>query len=139
MAFQRVSSGAHWEERVGYCRALRAGDRIFVSGTAAVDPDGSVHAPGDVYRQTLRCLEIVRDALEGLGASLADVTRTRIFVTDITRWDEVGRAHGALFRAHPPVTSMVEVRALIHPDMLVEVEADAVPATPTRSSPAASS
>jgi enamine deaminase RidA (YjgF/YER057c/UK114 family) len=124
--FQRVFSGAHWEERVGYCRALRARERIFVTGTAPVDPDGSVHAPGDAYAQTRRCLEIIREALSGLGADLEHVTRTRIFVTDIDRWDDYGRAHQEAFGAHPPTTTMVEVKRLIHPDMLVEIEADAI-------------
>src|SRR5690606_21381031 len=89
-AFQRVFSGAPWESRVGYCRALRAGDRVFVTGTTSVDPDGSVHAPGDAYAQTVRCFEIIRSALGELGAALEDVTRTRMFVTDIRRWQEYG-------------------------------------------------
>lgn len=126
VAFQRVYSGAPWEERVGYCRALRAGDRIFVTGTAPVDPDGSVHAPGDAYAQTRRCLQIIREALAGLGADLEHVTRTRIFVTDIDRWSDYGRAHQEAFAGHPPTTTMVEVKRLIHPAMLVEIEADAV-------------
>jgi isochorismate pyruvate lyase len=124
--FERVFSGAPWESRVGYCRALRAGDRVFVTGTAAVDPSGGVHAPGDAYEQTRRCFEIIREALAGLGAGLPDVARTRMFVTDIERWEEYGRAHGELFGDHPPTTTMVEVRRLIHPDMLIEIEADAV-------------
>ena len=126
MSFQRVFSGAPWETDVGYCRALRSGDRIFVTGTAAVNSDGSVHAPGDGHAQALRCLEIIREALEGVGATLADVTRTRMFVTDIDRWAEYGRAHREVFGAHPPTTTMVEIRRLIHPDMLIEIEADAV-------------
>ena len=126
MSFERVFSGAPWESRVGYCRALRAGDRIFVTGTAAVDPDGAVHAPGDAYRQTLRCFEIIRRALEELGADLSHVTRTRMFVTDIERWEEYGRAHGEVFAEHPPTTTMVEVGRLIDPAMLIEIEADAL-------------
>lgn len=126
MPFQRVFSGAPWEERVGYCRALRAGDRVFVTGTAPVAPDGSVHAPGDAYAQAVRCFEIVREALAGVGAGPVDVTRTRMFVTDIERWEEFGRAHAEAFGEHPPATTMVEVRRLIDPDMLIEVEADAV-------------
>ena len=126
VSFQRVFSGAPWESTVGYCRALRAGDRIFVTGCAPVAADGSVYAPGDAYAQTVRCIEIIRDALEGLGAGLSDVTRTRMFVTDIERWQDVGRAHGQFFGAHPPATTMVEVRRLIDPDMLIEIEADAV-------------
>jgi isochorismate pyruvate lyase len=126
VSFQRVFSGAPWEGKVGYCRALRAGKRIFVTGTAPVNPDGSVHAPGDAYAQTRRCLEIIRSALAGLGAGLEHVTRTRMFVSDIARWQEYGRAHGETFRDHPPATTMVEVSQLIDPQMLIEIEADAV-------------
>lgn len=126
MTFQRVFSGASWEEHVGYCRALRAGDRVFVTGTASVSPDGTVHAPHDAYAQTRRCFDIMRQALEGVGAGFEHVTRTRMFVTDIERWEEYGRAHREVFGAHPPTTTMVEVRRLIHPDMLIEIEADAV-------------
>ena len=126
MSFQRVFSGVRWEKEVGYCRALRVDDRIFVTGTAAVNPDGSVHAPGDAYSQTVRCLEIVREALTSLDATVAHVTRTRMFVTDIERWEEYGRAHGEVFGAHPCATTMVEVSRLIDPQMLIEIEADAI-------------
>jgi isochorismate pyruvate lyase len=126
MEFQRVFSGAKWEEHVGYCRALRAGDRVFLTGTAPVNPDGTVHAPQDGYAQAMRCFEIMGEALAGVGASFEHVTRTRMFVTDIVRWEEYGRAHREVFGAHPPTTTMVEVRRLIHPDMLIEIEADAV-------------
>jgi isochorismate pyruvate lyase len=121
-----VFSGARWEEHVGYCRALRAGGRIFVTGTAPVNPDGSVQGPNDGYAQALRCFEIMREALSELGAGFEHVTRTRMFVTDIGRWDEYGRAHREVFADHPPTTTMVEVRRLIHPDMLIEIEADAI-------------
>lgn len=126
MDFKRSYSGAPWEEEVGYCRALRAGKVIYVTGTAPVDPDGGVHAPGDGYRQTIRCLEIIRTALEELGGSLDRVVRTRMLVTDIARWEEFGRGHREVFRDHPPTTTLVEVRSLIHPDMLIEIEAEAV-------------
>lgn len=126
MAFQRVFSEASWESQVGYCRALRAGDRVFVTGTAPVAEGGGVHAPGDAYEQARRCFRLIEKALAGLGAGLADVTRTRMFVTDISRWAEYGRAHAEAFGGYPPTTSMVEVRRLIDPDMLIEVEADAV-------------
>lgn len=124
--FERVFTGAPWEKHVGYCRVLKAERLVFVTGTAAVEPDGTVHAPGDGYRQTLRCLTIMRDALAELGVGLDRVARTRMFVTDIDRWKDYGRAHAEVFGAHPPTTTMVEVRRLIHPDMLIEIEADAV-------------
>ena len=126
MSFQRAYSGAPWEGEVGYCRALRAGDRIFVTGTVAVEADGSVHAPGDGYAQARRCLEIIGHALQSLDAGLSDVTRTRMLVTDIDRWAEFGRAHREAFGAHPPATTMVEVSRLIAPGYLIEIEADAV-------------
>ena len=124
--FRRVRSGAPWEGTVGYCRAVQAEGRVFVSGTAAIEPGGGVTAPGDGYRQTLRCLEIIRDALAELGLGMERVTRTRMFVTDVARWEEFGRAHAEVFGGHPPATTMVEVQRLIHPDMLIEIEADAV-------------
>jgi isochorismate pyruvate lyase len=123
---ERVFSGAQWEKTVGYCRAVRAGNHVFVSGSAPVAEGGGVHAPGDAYAQARRCLEIIDVALSKLGASLADVVRTRMFVTDISRWEEYGRAHGEIFGGNPPATSMVEVRRLIDPAMLIEIEADAV-------------
>jgi isochorismate pyruvate lyase len=126
MKFERVFSGAPWESRVGYCRALRAGQHIYVTGTAPVAESGSVFAPGDAYRQAKRCFEIIEQALRELGADLDCVVRTRMFVTDITRWEEFGRAHHEAFAAHPPATSMIGVAALIDPEMLIEVEADAV-------------
>jgi isochorismate pyruvate lyase len=122
----RAYSHAPWETEVGYCRAVRAGDHIYVTGTAPVADDGGVFAPGDGYAQARRCLEIIRKALNDLGAGLEHVVRTRMFVTDIKRWPEFGRAHREFFATHPPATTMVEVRALIHPDMLIEIEADAV-------------
>ena len=126
MSFRRAYSGAPWERKVGYCRALRAGDLVFVTGTAPVDEDGSVHAPGDAYAQAQRCLEIVESALVDLGADRTRVVRTRMFVTDIARWHDIGRAHREFFGEHRPATTMVEVRSLIDPAMLVEIEADAV-------------
>lgn len=126
MTFQRVFSGAPWEATVGYCRALRAGNRIFVTGTAPVAAEGGVHAPGDAYAQARRCFEIMEDALRALGAEMRHVTRTRMFVTDISRWEAFGRAHAEAFAAHPPTTTMVEVSRLIDPEMLIEIEADAV-------------
>ncbi|MGD8698488.1 MAG: RidA family protein [Gemmatimonadales bacterium] len=126
MGFQRAFSGAPWEGRVAYCRALRAGDQIFVTGTAPVAEDGTVVAPGDAYAQAKRCFEIIAEALASLGADLSCIVRTRMFVTDISRWEEYGRAHREFFGAHPPATTMVEVKRLIEPEMLIEVEADAI-------------
>jgi enamine deaminase RidA (YjgF/YER057c/UK114 family) len=119
---RRVSSGAPWEAVVGYSRAVAAGDHVWVTGCTSI-VDGEVVHQGDPYEQTAQALRNVAWALEQVGASLDDVVRTRIFVTDISRWEEYGRAHGAAFGRTMPATSMVEVRALIDPRMLVEVEA----------------
>lgn len=124
--FQRAFSQAPWESQIGYCRALRAGRHIYVTGTAPVADDGGVFAPGDAYAQARRCIELIGRALRELGADLAHVVRTRMFVTEIARWPEFGRAHQEFFGAHPPATTMVEVKSLIHPDMLIEIEAEAV-------------
>ena len=126
MTFERVFTGAPWEKVVGYCRVLRAGNQIFVTGTAPVDPDGEVHAPGDALAQARRCLVIIREALGELGVGMESVVRTRMFTTDIDRWEDYGKAHQEVFGEHPPTTTMVEVTRLIHPDMLIEIEADAV-------------
>lgn len=124
--FQRTYSGAPWENKVGYCRALRAGDHIYVTGTAPVDEDGGCYAPGNAYEQAKRCLEIIQVALQDLGADLNCVVRTRMFVTDISRWEQYGRAHAEFFATNPPATTMVEVKSLIDPAMLVEIEVDAL-------------
>ena len=126
MAFERTFSDAPWEKRVGYCRALKAGNHIYVTGTAPVGDAGDVHAPGDAHAQARRCLEIIRRALGDLGADMATIVRTRMFVTDIRRWEEFGRAHAEFFGEHPPATTMVEVNRLIEEGMLIEIEADAV-------------
>jgi isochorismate pyruvate lyase len=126
MDCRRAFSGARWEKTIGYCRAVRAGQHIYVSGCAPVAVGGGVHAPGDAYAQARRCIEIATKALAELGASLGDVVRTRMFVTDISRWPDFGRAHGEAFAPNPPATTMVEVKALIDPAMLIEVEVDAV-------------
>jgi enamine deaminase RidA (YjgF/YER057c/UK114 family) len=119
---RRVSSGTPWEALVGYSRAVAAGDNIWVSGCTSV-VDGEVVHDGDPYEQTAQAIRNVRAALADLGADLDDVVRTRIFVTDITRWQEYGRAHGEAFADATPATSMVEVSRLIDPRMMVEVEA----------------
>ncbi len=125
--FERVSSRAVWEDQVGYCRALRAGNLIFVTGTAPVDESGqATFAPGDAEAQARRCLELIERALANFGADRTRIVRTRMFVTDIERWPEFGRAHAEFFADHRPTTTMVEVRRLIAPDMLIEIEADAV-------------
>jgi enamine deaminase RidA (YjgF/YER057c/UK114 family) len=118
---RKVSSGTTWEPIVGYSRAVAAGDYIFVSGCTSVAGAEFVH-PGDAYSQTTQAIANVQAALESLGAGLADVVRTRLFVTDISRWEEYGRAHGEAFASVLPATSMVEVKGLIDPRMLVEVE-----------------
>jgi len=122
---KNVFTGAKWESKVGYCRAVRTGQHVTVSGTAPVGDDGGVYAPGDAYRQARRCIEIIETALQEAGATLNDVVRTRMYVTDISQWAAVGRAHQEAFGDIYPATTMVEVSQLIDPAMLVEIEAEA--------------
>lgn len=122
---RRVFSNAPWEKQVGYCRALRRGAHVWVTGTAPVMDDGSTYAPGDPYAQTARCLELIETALARLDAKMEHVVRTRLYVTDIARWEAIGRAHAAVFKDFPPTTTMIQVVGLIAPDMMVEIEADA--------------
>lgn len=126
MERQTYASGTPWEPVVGYSRAVRAGEHIAVTGTTATAEDGTIVGRGDPYAQAAQALRNIERALHALGATFDHVIRTRIFVTDITSWEEVGRAHAEVFRTIRPATSMVEVRRLIHPDMLVEIEADAI-------------
>ncbi|WP_247002171.1 RidA family protein [Halosolutus gelatinilyticus] len=121
-----VSTGTEWEATVGYSRAVRTGSRVEVSGTTATDENGDVVGADDPYAQTVRALEIVDDALDEVGASIADVVRTRIYVTDIDDWEAIGEAHGEVFADVRPATSMVEVSRLIDPEHLVEIEAVAI-------------
>ncbi|MFC7154702.1 RidA family protein [Halomarina halobia] len=126
MERHRVSSGTEWEPRVGYSRAVRVGPHVRVSGTTATDADGALVGRGDPYRQAVRAIENVEAALERADASLADVVRTRLFVTDIDDWERIANAHAEYFGEIRPATSMVEVSRLVDPDMLVEIEADAI-------------
>lgn len=123
---QSVSTGTPWESSVGYSRAIRVGDQVFVSGTTASNDDGTTVAVGDAYKQTQFILTRIESALTDLGLDISDVVRTRMFVTDIRRWEEIGKAHGEVFGKIRPAATMVEVRALVNPDHLIEIEVDAV-------------
>ncbi|MFF3013218.1 RidA family protein [Streptomyces sp. NPDC057939] len=121
-----VGSASPLEPRIGFSRAVRAGNHVAVAGTAPIGDDGSTVGPGDVYAQTVRCLDIAVRALEAAGAAVSDVTRTRLMLTDVTRWEEAARAHGERFASVRPALTVVEVSRFIDPDWLVEVEVDAV-------------
>jgi enamine deaminase RidA (YjgF/YER057c/UK114 family) len=129
MEKKKYSSGTLWEPIVGYSRAIRVAGQIFVTGTTATDERGEIVAPGDAYGQTVQVIRNIEKALKALGGSLEDVVRTRMFVTDISRWQEYGRAHGEFFGEIRPCATMVEVSGLVDDRMLVEIEADAICST----------
>ena len=126
MKRQLISSGSPYEKPIGFSRAVRVGNVISVAGTGPIAPDGTTACPGDAYGQARRCLDIIKEAIEAAGARLDDVVRTRLLLTDVSNWEEVGRAHGEFFADIRPASTLVEISRLVQPDWLVEIEADCV-------------
>lgn len=126
MEIQKISSGGKWEDIVGYSRAIRAGSRVMVTGTTAVDESGFIVGAGDVYRQTIYIFQKIKKYLEEAGSSIEQVVWNRMFVTDISKWEEIARAHAEIFGKIKPCATMVEIKGLINPDMLIEIETEAI-------------
>lgn len=126
MGRQKVLSASPYEKTIGFCRAMRVGNAVYVSGTGPIAPDGSTASVGNAYGQAKRCLEIIKEALESTGASMAHVVRTRMYVTDVAKWEAIGTAHGEYFSEIQPTATMVVVKGLVRDDWYVEIEADAI-------------
>ena len=126
MARTKISSASPYEDVIGFSRAVRIGNQIAVSGTGPIGPDGSTAAAGDPYGQTIRCLEIIKKAIEDAGGTLDGVIRTRMYLTDVSQWEAVGKAHGEFFRTIKPASTMVEVKGLVRDDWFIEIEADCI-------------
>lgn len=126
MEIRKISSGAKWEDIVGYSRAIKAGNRVMVTGTTSVDENGNIHGIGDAYAQTKFIFQKIEKYLKEAGSSMQQVVWNRMFVTDISKWEDIARAHAEFFKEIKPCATMVEVKGFIHPDMLIEIETEAI-------------